>query len=34
MVDLKGVDLNLLVSLSVLLDEGNVTRAAQRLHVG
>ena len=34
MVDLKGLDLNLLVSLSVLLDEGNVTRAAQRLHVG
>jgi DNA-binding transcriptional LysR family regulator len=33
-IDLKGVDLNLLVSLSVLLDEGNVTRAAERLHVG
>ena len=34
MIDLKGVDLNLLVSLAVLLDECNVTRAAERLHVG
>lgn len=34
MIDLRGVDLNLMVSLAVLLDEGNVTRAAERLHVG
>ncbi len=33
MVDLRGVDLNLLVSLDALLEECNVTRAAQRLHL-
>jgi len=32
-MDLSRVDLNLLVSLDVLLEECNVTRAAQRLHV-
>lgn len=31
MVDLKGVDLNLLVSLGTLLETRNVTRAAERL---
>lgn len=30
---LKGLDLNLLVALDVLLDECNVSRAADRLHV-
>lgn len=30
----KGLDLNLLVALDVLLEERNVTRAAERLHVG
>lgn len=30
-VDLRGIDLNLLVALEALLDERNVTRAAQRL---
>ncbi len=29
----KGLDLNLLVALDVLLDEQNVSRAAQRLHL-
>lgn len=33
MMDMKRVDLNLLVSLDTLLDELNVTRAAQRLHI-
>lgn len=33
MIDLKGVDLNLLVSLDALLEESNVTRAAARLHL-
>jgi len=33
MVDLRRVDLNLLVSLDALLAERNVTRAAQRLHL-
>ncbi|WP_087686507.1 LysR family transcriptional regulator [Pandoraea sp. PE-S2R-1] len=32
MVNLRSIDLNLLVTLDVLLDEQNVTRAAQRLH--
>lgn len=32
-IDLKGVDLNLLVSLDALLEESNVTRAAARLHL-
>ena len=30
----KGLDLNLLIALDVLLDERNVTRAADRMHVG
>jgi LysR family transcriptional regulator, nod-box dependent transcriptional activator len=30
----KGLDLNLLVALDVLLEERNVTRAAERMHVG
>ncbi|MDE2441905.1 MAG: LysR family transcriptional regulator [Betaproteobacteria bacterium] len=30
----KGLDLNLLVALDMLLDERNVTRAAQRMNVG
>jgi LysR family nod box-dependent transcriptional activator len=30
----KGLDLNLLIALDVLLEELNVTRAAERLHVG
>lgn len=30
----KGLDLNLLVALDVLLEELNVTRAAERMHVG
>jgi DNA-binding transcriptional LysR family regulator len=33
MIDLKGIDLNLLVSLNTLLEEANVTRAAARLNV-
>ncbi len=33
MVDLRSVDLNLLVSLDALLEERNVTRAAERLHL-
>jgi DNA-binding transcriptional LysR family regulator len=33
MVDLWGIDLNLLVSLDALLAERNVTRAAERLHL-
>lgn len=33
MFDMKRADLPLLVSLDVLLDELNVTRAAQRLHI-
>ena len=32
-IDLRGIDLNLLVSLDALLAESNVTRAAQRLHL-
>ncbi|EPO6706507.1 MULTISPECIES: LysR family transcriptional regulator [Pseudomonas] len=32
-MDIKGTDLPLLVSLDVLLEECNVTRAAQRLHL-
>lgn len=31
---LKGLDLNLLVALDILLEELNVTRAAERMHVG
>lgn len=30
----KGLDLNLLVALDILLEEQNVTRAAERMHVG
>ncbi|WP_298289077.1 LysR family transcriptional regulator [Novosphingobium sp.] len=30
----RGLDLNLLVALDVLLEERNVTRAAERMHVG
>jgi DNA-binding transcriptional LysR family regulator len=33
MIDLRGIDLNLLVSLDTLLAESNVTRAAERLHL-
>jgi DNA-binding transcriptional LysR family regulator len=33
-VDLRGVDLNLLLALDALLSERNVTRAAQRLSIG
>jgi DNA-binding transcriptional LysR family regulator len=33
MVDLNGADLNLLVSLDALIEEGNVTKAAVRLNV-
>ncbi|MFJ2987775.1 LysR family transcriptional regulator [Collimonas sp. NPDC087041] len=33
MIDLRGVDLNLLVSLDALLEECNVTKAATRLHL-
>ena len=33
MIDLRSVDLNLLVSLDALLEERNVTRAAHRLHL-
>jgi len=32
-VRLKGLDLNLLIALDVLLEERNVTRAARRLHL-
>jgi DNA-binding transcriptional LysR family regulator len=32
-IDLRGVDLNLLVSLDALLEECNVTKAAARLHL-
>jgi hypothetical protein len=32
MTDLRRLDLNLLLTLDVLLAELNVTRAAQRLH--
>jgi hypothetical protein len=30
MLDLKGADLNLLVSLDALIEEANVTKAAER----
>ncbi len=33
MVDLKGLDLNLLASLAVLIETRNVSRAAERLHL-
>jgi DNA-binding transcriptional LysR family regulator len=33
-VDLRGIDLNLLLALDALLSERNVTRAAQRLSIG
>ncbi|WP_158817820.1 LysR family transcriptional regulator [Methylocapsa sp. S129] len=33
MIDMRGVDLNLLVSLDALIEEANVTRAAARLGV-
>jgi DNA-binding transcriptional LysR family regulator len=33
MLDFKGADLNLLVSLDALIEEGNVTKAAARLNV-
>jgi DNA-binding transcriptional LysR family regulator len=33
MIDLRDIDLNLLVSLDALLAESNVTRAAERLHL-
>ncbi|WP_341675281.1 LysR family transcriptional regulator [Niveibacterium sp. SC-1] len=33
MIDLRNVDLNLLISLDALLDTRNVTRAAERLHL-
>ncbi|HJV70458.1 LysR family transcriptional regulator, partial [Ideonella sp.] len=33
MLDLRSIDLNLLVSLDALLAERNVTRAAERLHL-
>jgi len=33
MIDLRGTDLNLLVSLNALIEEANVTRAAARLNV-
>ena len=33
MVNLRRLDLNLLVTLDVLLAELNVTRAAERLHI-
>ncbi|WP_259781553.1 LysR family transcriptional regulator [Aestuariispira ectoiniformans] len=33
MMDIKGIDLNLLVSLDVLIEEANVTRAAARLGI-
>ena len=33
-MDLQSVDLNLLLALDALLEERNVTRAAERLSVG
>ena len=33
MIDVRGLDLNLLLTLDVLLAERNVTRAAERLHL-
>ena len=33
MIDLRGIDLNLLVSLDALLEFRNVTKAAERLHL-
>jgi DNA-binding transcriptional LysR family regulator len=33
MIDLRGTDLNLLVSLDALIEEANVTRAAARLNI-
>lgn len=33
MADMRDIDLNLLVSLDALLEEANVTRAAERLHL-
>lgn len=33
MIDLRGIDLNLLVSLDALLEVRNVTKAAERLHL-
>jgi DNA-binding transcriptional LysR family regulator len=33
-VRFKGLDLNLLIALDVLIEELNVTRAAERMHVG
>src|SRR5215469_4837022 len=33
MIDLKGADLHLLVSLDTLIEEGNVTKAAARLNI-
>src|ERR1700729_3253120 len=33
MIDLNGADLNLLVSLDALIEEGNVTKAAERLNI-
>ena len=33
MINLQGLDLNLLRTLNVLLSENNVTRAAQRLNL-
>ncbi|WP_216870495.1 LysR family transcriptional regulator [Modestobacter excelsi] len=33
-MDLRGIDLNLLLALDALLNERNVTRAAQRLSIG
>jgi hypothetical protein len=33
MIDLKGPDLSLLVSLDALIEEANVTKAAERLNL-
>src|ERR1700722_19833231 len=33
MIDMKGTDLNLLLSFDVLIEEANVTRAAARLGI-
>src|SRR5215467_1199136 len=33
MIDLKGADLSLLVSLDALIEEANVTKAAERLNI-
>src|SRR5215471_5341403 len=33
MIDLRGADLNLLVSLDALIEEANVTKAAERLNI-